>query len=76
MSLLKEYILPRILQWITVIFVGITITFMIPRLSPVNPVEQAIARINSFQAMDPDSAMMMRKSLEELYGVQGTFFEQ
>lgn len=76
MTLLKEYILPRIFQWLVVIFVGVTITFMIPRLSPVNPVDQAIARINSFQAMDPDAALMMRASMEDLYGVKGTFFEQ
>ena len=76
MTLLKEYILPRVFQWLVVIFVGVTITFMIPRLSPVNPVDQAIARINSFQAMDPDAALMMRASMEDLYGVKGTFFEQ
>ena len=76
MALLKEYILPRIFQWLVVIFVGVTITFLIPRLSPVNPVDQAIARINSFQNMDPDATLLMRASLEDLYGVKGTFFEQ
>lgn len=76
MSLLKEYILPRIAQWIVVIFVGVTITFLIPRLSPVNPVDQAIMRIQTFQAMDPDAVVMMRESLEDLYGVKGTLFEQ
>lgn len=76
MSLLKEYILPRILQSIVVIIVGITITFLIPRLSPVNPVEQALSRAQSFQAMDPDAAAMMRASLEDLYGVKGTVVDQ
>ena len=76
MTLFKEYILPRILQWIVVIFVGVTITFMIPRLSPVNPVDQAIARINSFQTMDPDAALIMRRTMEDLYGIKGNMFEQ
>jgi peptide/nickel transport system permease protein len=76
MTLLKEYILPRIIQWLVVIFVGVTITFLIPRLSPVNPVDQAIARINSFQNMDPAAALMMRATLEDLYGVKGTIFDQ
>jgi len=76
MTLLKEYILPRILQWFVVIFVGVTITFLIPRLSPVNPVDQAIARLSGFQAMDPNAALMMRESLEDLYGVKGSLFDQ
>jgi len=76
MSLLKEYILPRIVQWIVVIFVGVTITFLIPRLSPVNPVDQALARAQTFQTMDPEAVKLMRASLEDLYGVKGTIFEQ
>lgn len=76
MALIKEYILPRILQWLVVIFVGVTITFLIPRLSPVNPVEQALARVNSFQAMDPESAKLMRATLEDLYGVKGSLIDQ
>ena len=34
LSLFKEYILPRMLQWLLVIIIGVTITFLIPRLSP------------------------------------------
>ena len=76
MTLLKEYILPRLIQWLVVIFVGVSITFMIPRLSPVNPVEQAITRASSFQTMDPEAAKKMRATLEDLYGVKGTIFDQ
>lgn len=76
MTLLKEYILPRVIQWFVVVFVGITITFLIPRLSPVNPVDQAIARLSGFQAMNPDAALMLRESLEDMYGVGGSLSEQ
>jgi peptide/nickel transport system permease protein len=41
-TLLKTYIIPRILQWALVIFIGVTLTFLIPRLSPINPVDQAV----------------------------------
>ena len=76
MTLLKEYILPRIAQWLIVIFVGVSITFMIPRLSPVNPVEQAISRITTFQNMDPEATKQLRATLEDLYGVKGSLFDQ
>jgi len=76
MTLLKEYILPRIAQWLLVIFVGVTVTFLIPRISPVNPVEQAITRITTFQNMDPDATAKLRATLEDLYGVKGTLFDQ
>jgi peptide/nickel transport system permease protein len=76
MTLLKEFVLPRVLQWVIVIFVGVTLTFLIPRLSPVNPVDQAVARLSSFQTLDPDAALALRQSLEDLYGLQGSMFEQ
>jgi peptide/nickel transport system permease protein len=76
MTLLKEFIIPRILQWIIVIFVGVTITFLIPRVSPVNPVEQAISRASTFQTMDPEAAKIMRATIEDMYGVKGTLFDQ
>ena len=76
MTLLKEYILPRIVQWLVVIFIGVTITFLIPRISPVNPVDQMMSRITSFQTMNPDAAQSMRASLEDLYGLKGSFFDQ
>jgi peptide/nickel transport system permease protein len=76
MTLLKEYIVPRFVQWLVVIFVGVTITFLIPRLSPINPVDQALGRLSACQSLDPNSARMMRETLEDLYGLKGNIFEQ
>lgn len=76
MTLLKEYIVPRFVQWLVVIFVGVTITFLIPRLSPINPVDQALGRLSSLQNVDPNSAQMIRETLEDLYGLKGNIFEQ
>ncbi len=76
MTLLKEFVLPRLLQWVLVIFIGVTITFTIPRLSPVNPVEQALGRLTSFQSLNPEATLQLRESLMDLYGLEGNIFEQ
>jgi peptide/nickel transport system permease protein len=76
MTLFRQYILPRIFQWVFVIFVGISITFLIPRLSPVNPVENMMGRLTSFQSMDPDAAVAMRETLTDLYGLDGSLLDQ
>jgi peptide/nickel transport system permease protein len=75
-KLLKEFFLPRFVQWLVVIFVGVTITFLIPRLSPINPVDQAMARLSNFQNASPEATVQLRQSLEDLYGVKGSIFEQ
>jgi len=76
MTLLRQYILPRIVQWFVVIFVGISVTFLIPRLSPVNPVDQAMGRLTSFQTMDPEATLQMRETLLDLYGLEGSIIDQ
>ncbi|MEZ4680140.1 MAG: ABC transporter permease, partial [Caldilineaceae bacterium] len=76
MSLLKEYILPRLVQWVLVIFMGVSITFMIPRLSPVNPIDQAMGRLSAFQTLSPEATLALRESLQDLYGLEGSLLEQ
>ena len=76
MQLLKTYILPRIVQWAVVIFVGVTITFLIPRFSPVNPVDDMVARMTAFQTTDPKAVVAMRATMEDLYGLGGSLPEQ
>ena len=76
MTLLKEFILPRFAQWLIVIFVGVTITFVIPRLSPVNPVNEALARMQMYQTINPEAVQAMRETLLDLYGLEGSVLEQ
>lgn len=76
MQLLQTYILPRVLQWVMVVFIGITLTFLIPRLSPVNPVDEMLARMTAFQTMDPEAFKAMRESTQALYGLDKSIFEQ
>ncbi len=76
MQLLKSYILPRVVQWAVVIFVGVTVTFLIPRFSPVNPVDEMIGRMTAFQTIDPQAVVAMRATMEDLYGLDGSLLEQ
>ena len=76
MDLLKRYVLPRLLQWLVVVFTGVTVSFMIPRLLPTDPVKVSLSQIQSYEAMDPRAAAKFRSALEDLYGLKGTLFEQ
>lgn len=76
MTLFKEYIFPRLVQWVLVIFIGVTVTFLIPRLSPVNPVDQALGRMTAFQTLSPEATLELRQSLLDLYGLEGSLFQQ
>ena len=76
MNLLRTYILPRIAQWFLVVFIGITVTFLIPRLSPINPVDEILARMTAFQTMDPEAFKTMRETTLALYGLDKTVLEQ
>jgi peptide/nickel transport system permease protein len=75
-TLLKQFILPRVAQWFVVVFIGVTITFLIPRLSPVNPVNQALGRMTSFQTINPEAAVKLRETFLSLYGLDGSLFDQ
>jgi len=77
MSFIKRYLLPRILQYVVVIFVGVTTIFIITRLTPTDPVQQTIERITMQGAyLDPSVVEEFRQTLEELYGLKGSIFEQ
>ena len=72
-----RYLIPRTIQFLTIIFVGITVTFVIPRLSPTNPVETVIARMMAQgESVDAASVEAMRSALTELYGLSGSPVEQ
>ncbi|AEF82023.1 ABC transporter permease [Leadbettera azotonutricia] len=74
---LLNYVLPRIGQYIMVIFVGVTVTFIIPRLSPSDPVQAQINRtMTSGVNYTPDMLDDFRASLTALYGLEGSNWEQ
>ncbi|MCJ7825235.1 MAG: ABC transporter permease [Anaerolineales bacterium] len=72
-----RYLIPRIIQYFTIIFVGITVTFIIPRLSPTDPVEAQIAMMMARgNVLDAQSVESMRDALTEMYGLSGTPVQQ
>lgn len=76
MKLLRSFVLPRIVQYLMVIFIGITLTFLIPRLSPINPVDNAVGRLTANQSMEPEAKLALRNTLMDLYGLNGSLFSQ
>lgn len=75
---LVRYILQRLVSYIAVLFIGITITFFLPRLMPSNPIDNYISQVQSRagQSLSPDAARELRSSLEELYGLKGSLLTQ
>jgi peptide/nickel transport system permease protein len=74
---LLGYILPRIGQYIVVVFVGVTVTFIIPRLSPTDPVQAQINRtLTSGVNFSQDMLDDFRVSLTALYGLEGSAWDQ
>ncbi|NMB45459.1 MAG: ABC transporter permease [Firmicutes bacterium] len=72
MPFLKKYLLPRIVQYIVVILIGATLVFFVPRLMPVDPVQQTLEKITIQGAfLDPDAIEQMRATLQDLYGLKG-----
>jgi peptide/nickel transport system permease protein len=63
------HVLKRLGQFILVVYIGITITFFITHLTPIDPVEHAVAQVSSFGFSSPESIELLRKSLKEMYGL-------
>ncbi len=72
-----RYLIPRIIQYLIIIFVGVTVTFIIPRLAPTDPVEAQVSMMMARgSSLDPESIEAMRTALTELYGLSGSPVEQ
>lgn len=58
----------RVLQLLAVIFCGVSATFLVTHLSPVDPVEQVLGRLSARSNLSPDAIAATRAALTELYG--------
>lgn len=77
MTFIKRYLIPRLIQYILVIFLGITAVFIIPRLLPNDPVAGTIAALRSRgSTLDPASVDELIADLTEMYGLKGSWLEQ
>ena len=70
------FALKRFMQMIVVIFVGVSVAFLISHLSPVNPVESMLGRITARSNFSPEAIEEMRSALTDLYGVDKPLPEQ
>jgi len=77
MRFVRRYLLPRLIQYVLVIFLGITAVFFIPRFTPSDPVQRTIAQLKSYGSyLDPASMDAMVEDLREMYGLEGSMLEQ
>lgn len=70
------YLAKRLLQFFLVIFIGINIAFFVTHLTPIDPVEESISAATAFGATSPEAIEMLRQSLRELYGLEGSISDQ
>jgi peptide/nickel transport system permease protein len=75
---LLQYIGQRLLTYIAVLFIGLTITFFLPRFMPSDPIEGYIAQMQNQagQNLSPEAIDDLRASLKQLYGLEGDLFTQ
>ena len=71
-----RYVLRRLGQFVLVVFIGINLAYVITHATPINPVEQTIAASTAFGSTSPEAIGLMRQSLRELYGLEGSAWQQ
>jgi peptide/nickel transport system permease protein len=75
---LIQYVASRFGAYLIVLFIGITITFFLPRFMPSDPIEGYIAQLQNQagQNLTPEAIAELRNSLSELYGLKGSLVDQ
>jgi peptide/nickel transport system permease protein len=76
MSAYGTYLAKRLAQFALVIFIGLNIAFFVTHMTPIDPVEESIAAATSFGSQSPEAIEMLRQSLRELYGLEGSLGDQ
>ena len=77
MKFVRRYLAPRLVLYLAVIFLGITVIFIIPRLLPGDPVENTIATLTSRGSyLDPKTVEETAHALRQMYGLEGTLPQQ
>lgn len=77
MTFLKRYLIPRLIQYVLVVWLGITVVFLIPRLTPNDPVMSMIGIMRARgSTLEPGSMDGIIADLTEMYGLQGSWLDQ
>ncbi len=73
MPFVKRYLIPRLIQYFLVIWVGITVVFFIPRLTPNDPVMKMIDQMKARgSTLEPGTMDDIMEDLTEMYGLEGS----
>ena len=77
MTFLKRYLIPRLFQYVLIVWLGITIVFLIPRLTPNDPVMAMIGEMRARgSTLEPGAMDGIIRDLTEMYGLQGSWLDQ
>ncbi len=77
MTFLKRYLIPRLIQYVLVIWLGITVVFLIPRITPNDPVMAMIGMMRARgSTLEPGAMDGIIRDLTELYGLEGSWLDQ
>jgi len=76
-TFVKRYLIPRLVQYVLVIWLGITVVFLIPRIIPNDPVMSMIAMMRARgSTLEPGAMDGIIHDLTEMYGLQGSWLDQ
>jgi len=76
-AFLKRYLIPRLFQYFLVIWLGITVVFLIPRLTPNDPVMRMVGELRGRgSTLEPGAMDGIIRDLTEMYGLGGSWLDQ
>lgn len=75
---LVRYVAARVGMYIVVLFIGLTVLFIVPRLMPSDPIEGYLMRVQNQTnvTLSPEEVARIRASLQDLYGIGGSLTSQ
>jgi len=76
-AFVKRYLIPRLIQYVLVIWLGITVVFFIPRLTPNDPVMKMVDQMQARgSTLEPGTMDEIIRDLTEMYGLGGSWLDQ
>lgn len=77
MKFAKRYLIPRLISYFLVIWLGVTIVFFIPRLTPNDPVMRMVDQMRARGSyMEPGTMDDIINDLTVMYGLEGSTLDQ
>ncbi len=76
-AFVKRYLIPRLIQYVLVIWLGITVVFLIPRITPNDPVMRMVGELRGRgSTLEPGAMDGIIRDLTEMYGLEGSWLDQ